>query len=697
MTTPIPESALHLLRLSLDNPNATFHEGQWESIFKIVYEKAQLLVVQRTGWGKSLVYFLATRLLRHQGHGPTLIISPLLALMRNQADAAQRLGVRAEALHSANTGHWKRIQQDILDNRVDLLLISPERLANPTFREKILKPLSHRIGLFVVDEAHCISDWGHDFRPDYRQIGRILRDMPYNMPILATTATANDRVVEDIIKQLGPHLTLMRGPLMRPSLRLENITLPLASERMAWLATVLPNIPGSGILYTLSIKDAQRLAAWLQINGIDAQAYWGGLDNTHRIHLEQRLLNNDVKVLVSTNALGMGFDKPDLGFVIHYQKPNSVVDYYQQVGRAGRAIQRAYGFLLAGKEDDTIAEFLLDKVFLPQTHIQKLLSILQTLERGASLSLLESRLNLKRSHIENILKILSTENPSPVIQEGHLWYATPVLYYADEEKIETLKKIRRHEQLRVRAYVESKTCLMVFLAKELDDETTKKCGRCAPCRGRPFAPHTYSPELAHKAVLFLQHSSYPLVPKLKWPSHALPGYGFKGPILPQHQMQEGRSLSQWDDNGWGSLVKKDKQENGFFRELLLDAMVSLIQNRWKPTPAPLWVCCVPSLNHPKLVPTFAKELAKKLNLPFVNCIQKIKKTDPQKEMSNSYKQANNLDDSFKIRTFSVLSKPVLLVDDVMDSGWTLTLLAALLRESGSGPVFPVTLATATTS
>jgi ATP-dependent DNA helicase RecQ len=339
------ENVLSLLRQALNNPTATFHSEQWDAIEILVVKRARLLVVQRTGWGKSMVYFLATRLLREQGAGPTLLVSPLLALMRNQIEAAQRINVKAATVNSTNQKDWQIIREQLLLNTIDILLISPERLANDDFREKMLLPVADRIGLFVVDEAHCISDWGHDFRPDYRRIKRIVQALPANIPLLATTATANNRVVADIQIQLGENIHLLRGALARTSLHLQTIILPTTAARMAWLAEHLPQLPGCGIIYTLTVRDSQKVAEWLQTCGINAHAYHASLKE-NRENLEQALLNNELKALVATSALGMGFDKPDLGFVIHFQRPGSVVHYYQQVGRAGRALQQAYGILL---------------------------------------------------------------------------------------------------------------------------------------------------------------------------------------------------------------------------------------------------------------------------------------------------------------------------------------------------------------
>ncbi len=364
---------LQLLRQALADNTATFRDGQWQAISALVERRARLLVVQRTGWGKSLVYFLATRLLRDRGAGCTILISPLLSLMRNQIVAARRIGVRAETINSTNETEWRRIETSLHRGEIDVLLISPERLANDDFVTRCLLPIATRVGLFVVDEAHCISDWGHDFRPNYRRIVRILRALPRTIPVLATTATANDRVVRDIVEQLGPNLEVQRGPLTRASLSLQNINLRSQAERMAWLAGVLPQLPGSGIVYTLTVSDSKRLAHWLQTQGIDAEPYYGAMETNERERLENRLLNNEIKVLVATVALGMGFDKPDLGFVIHYQRPASVVHYYQQVGRAGRAVDDAYGILLHGEEDDAIADYFIRSAFPTPQDVELLL------------------------------------------------------------------------------------------------------------------------------------------------------------------------------------------------------------------------------------------------------------------------------------------------------------------------------------
>jgi ATP-dependent DNA helicase RecQ len=686
------EQGLALLRRATGDSCSRFHDGQWEAIDSLVAFRARLLIVQRTGWGKSMVYFMSTRMLRDRGAGPTLLISPLLALMRNQILSAERLGLRAVTLNSSNRSDWTDVERQLGDDEVDLLLVSPERLANDEFRDRVLKIIAGRVGLFVVDEAHSISDWGHDFRPDYKRIARILQVLPRRVPLLATTATANDRVVVDVLAALGEGVRLLRGPLVRPSLRLQVVALPGQAARLAWLAEQVPVLPGSGVIYTLTIRDAQQVALWLQHMGIEAHAYWGALDGSTRESLEQRLLDNSIKVLVATSALGMGFDKPDLGFVIHYQRPGSVVHYYQQVGRAGRAIPRAYGVLLGGSEDDDIVDYFIRTASPPEAHIGEMLAALEHAEDGLTLTQLERNTNLRRGEIEKVLKILAVSSPTPIAREGGRWFRTPVRYEIDRAQVERLIALRHHEQRRMQEYVQSKTCLMQFLSLELNDPNARPCGICSVCRGSPWLPLNFSSNLALEATQYLRHNTQIIKPRFRWPSGLEPGNGLSGSIADQHRSEEGRALCSWGDDGWGSLVRRGKQVDGRFDDALVSALVSLVQARWNPRPRPMWVTCIPSHAHPRLVPDLARRLASQLRIPFVPCVRKVRPTKPQKEMHNSYHQVLNLVGAFDVIGWRGLDGPVLLVDDMVDSGWTFTVVGALLRAAGSGPVFPLALA-----
>ncbi|MCJ8501375.1 RecQ family ATP-dependent DNA helicase [Desulfatitalea alkaliphila] len=685
------KKAQELLQQALADPAADFRDGQWVCIEGLLRHR-RLLVVQRTGWGKSMVYFLATRLLRDQGAGAALLISPLLSLMRNQIQAAERIGIRAATINSSNREDWETVQQQLHDGRVDILLISPERLANDDFREGVLLPVADKIGLFVVDEAHCISDWGHDFRPDYRRIVRVLLALPGNIPVLATTATANDRVVRDVAAQLG-NLQVVRGPLVRESLRLQNIWMPNPAARMAWLAHQIPRIPGSGIVYTLTQRDAERVALWLRQNHIEAWAYHAGVED--REELETRLLDNQIKALVATVALGMGFDKPDLGFVIHFQRPGSVVHYYQQVGRAARGLDSAFGVLLGGHEDSDITHFFIRNAFPPQVHVDQVLAALNDAEDGLTMTMLEQRVNLRKGEIAKTIKYLSVESPAPIVKQGSRWFATPIDYVLDQAAIEKLCALRRAEQQVMLEYMQTRECLMHYLANALDDPHAGLCGKCANCEGQPLLPTAVDADLANAAALFLRRSYQVIDPRKRWPgAGAFPEFGFSGTITLKQRVEEGRALCLWGDAGWGEMVRQGKFEHGRFSDDLVAACAGMIEEAWRPNPLPRWLACVPSLN-PKtaqLVPDFAQRLAARLGIPFVPCVHKTKGNRPQKEMQNSFSQARNLDGVFEVEETLMPDGPALLVDDLVDSRWTFTVVGALLKRAGCPAVFPVALA-----
>jgi len=669
-----------------------FRPGQWEAIEAVAINKQRALVVQRTGWGKSLVYFLATKLLREQGSGPTVLISPLLSLMRNQIKMARRIGIRAFTINSANKEEWEVIEEALAKDECDLMLISPERLNNEHFLKEVLPQISGRIGLFVVDEAHCISDWGHDFRPDYRRIVRIVQMLPKGVPVLGTTATANDRVVKDVQAQLGPELTVHRGPLARESLRLQNIRLSNQSERLAWLVENLPKFKGSGIIYCLTVVDTERVTGWLKQKGFSAEAYHAGDDgNIDRPALEQAFLNNEIKILVATVALGMGFDKPDIDFVIHFQRPGSVVAYYQQVGRAGRAVEKSYGILLSGAEDDEIQNYFIESAF-PSTQVFQ--DILNTLEKSEGLSLNEilARVNTSRSMAEKALKLLEVDGAvGQIFDKKVLYFRTPNPWNLEIERINRVLALRQFELTQMQTYVDNQNCLMEYLLKALDDPNPSPCGRCANCQGKGFSV-SVPPELVIEAEKYLKGAQVLIQPRKKWPAGLFPDQKQSIPL--EYQNALGYSLCYYGDAGWGKLVKSGKYQDGVFCNDLIEASVNLIDNMWQPNPRPTWICAIPSKRHPTLVPDLASKIAEKLKIPFIPVLSRIKDAPEQKLMQNSTMQSRNVFSTLSVDgSFPV--GPVLLIDDIIDSRWTLTMAGFLLQKNGSGIVYPFTLAQAT--
>ena len=682
--------ALALLRAGTGIPDAVFRDGQEEAIQHIVESRRPLLLVQRTGWGKSNVYFIATRLLREQGSGPALLISPLLALMRNQIGAAQRMGIRARTINSGNQETWTQIAGEVQRNEVDILLISPERLVNEQFVQTVLGPASLNIVLLIVDEAHCISDWGHDFRPHYRLIERMIRTLPSNLRLLATTATANDRVMADLTQVLGPDISVQRGNLNRPSLTLHSVRLPSPAYRLAWLAKYLPMFAGSGIIYTLTVRDSELVARWLQSRGINAAAYNGRMESSERIKLEQELLDNKIKALVSTPALGMGYDKPDLTFVIHYQAPGSVITYYQQVGRAGRAVPNAYGVLLSGAEDSEITSYFINNAFPGKHEVNVILDALANADNGLTLAQLEQQLNA--AHITRALDLLSIEDPSPITSVSGRWYRTVADIRPEFwERVQRLTMLRREEQAQMLQYAALETGHMEFLMRALNSPAPDHVKRWSD-----FAK-TFEPALLVAAQDYLINK-YPVIkPRAEWPTGSgLCQSGLHGAIPLDRQAGEGRALTYYDEYGLGKTVSTGKYIENHFSDVLVTACFDMLTT-WNPQPAPAWVTCIPSQRRPTLVPDFARRLAIRLGLPFVNVLQTTGKRPPQKQMANSEHQAANVDGAFTVDASAVRWGPVLLVDDMVDSRWTITMAAWLLRQHGSGEVFPMALAAAGTA
>lgn len=678
--------ALELLRIGAGLADATFRDGQEDAIRHIVAGKGRLLVVQKTGWGKSFVYFIATRLLREAGFGPVLLISPLLALMRNQIAAAERMGVRAATINSDNSKDWTAVEDKLTNGEIDILLISPERLANERFRTQVLASIAAQISMLVIDEAHCISDWGHDFRPHYRLLERIVKTLPANLRLLATTATANNRVMEDLANVLGPELAVSRGDLNRASLTLQTIRLPSQAERLAWLAERLATLQGHGIIYTLTVRDANQVAEWLKTQGFNVESYTGETGD-RREHLENALLNNQVKALVATTALGMGYDKPDLAFVIHYQMPGSVVAYYQQVGRAGRALDSAYGVLLSGEEESDITDWFIRSAFPTRKEVADVVGALEEAPDGLSVPELMGRINLSKGRIEKTIALISLEAPAPIAKQGSRWQLTAAtLSEAFWDRAERLTALRRDEHQQMKDYVSLPFGgHMGFLISALDGDPS---GVSKPAL--PPLPTTVDAELIKEAVAFLRRTSLPIEPRKKWPAGGMPQYDVKGFIDTAHQAEPGKALCVWNDSGWGGVVRQGKYHDGHFSDALVAACVKMIQ-KWNPQPGPTWVTCVPSLRHPELVPNFAQRLAAALGLPFHRVIAKTDARPEQKTMANSIQQARNIDGSLECNGQPILPGPVLLVDDMVDSRWTLTVSAWLLRKNGSGTVWPLAL------
>jgi ATP-dependent DNA helicase RecQ len=683
-TTP----ALDLLRRLTGREDADFRDGQLEAIEQLVDRRGRVLCVQRTGWGKSAVYFVATAMMREAGSGPTILVSPLIALMRNQLDAASALGIEAATVNSSNRDDWEETFERVDRDEIDLLLLSPERLANQQFRAMVLPELVKRTGLLVIDEAHCISDWGHDFRPDYRRIAGLVGRLPENAAVLATTATANDRVIADVEEQLGSgeELITIRGTLDRPSLRLEVCDLPSQAERMAWMATHIPELPGSGIVYCLTVRDTLNVTNWLDSQGIECEAYSGKVESDERIEIERKLLANEIKCVVATSALGMGYDKPDLGFVVHFQGPGSPIAYYQQVGRAGRGLAEADAVLLRGTEDRDVQDFFIKSAFPPAELVAKAMSIFEDAQGPLSSGALMNEINLGKGRMELMLKQLEVEGALNKVRGG--WQRSRREWVYDEERIRAVTAARRAEQKAMEEYGRDGRCLMESLRIELDDPGAEPCGRCSICTEPKFAQET-DRTLALQAIDMLRARPIEIEPRRSTPTAV---GGFKK-IPRGEQLEPGRALCLLNDAGWGRLVREGKWKDEHFSDELVEAAAALFKN-WNPQPAPTWVTAVPSLRHPELVPDFAERLAKAIGLPYSQALSVAKKTKEQSTLDNSRQQYLNVQGAFSVDRGKCLSGTALLIDDTVDSKWTLSEVGGALQKAGAPAVVPLALASA---
>ena len=685
MTETLRDEAERHLR-DLAGEHATLREDQWTAISALVEDHKRALVVQRTGWGKSAVYFVATALLRERGAGPTVIVSPLLALMRNQIDSANRAGIHARTINSANAEDWGQIYAEVQDGKVDVLLVSPERLNNPSFRDQVLPELTKAAGLIVIDEAHCVSDWGHDFRPDYRRIKTLLDELPGNIPVLATTATANARVTRDVADQLGKDTLTLRGSLDRQSLRLAVVKLNTAQQRLGWLAAHLPELPGSGIIYTLTVAAAYETAAFLREQGIEVTAYSGKDDQAQRLRAEDGLLNNRVKALVATSALGMGYDKPDLGFVVHLGAPQSPVAYYQQIGRAGRATERAEVVLLPGREDRDIWAYFASLAFPPERRVRITLDALASEGRPLSTAALEPRVDLSRSRLDAMLKVLDVDGAVHRVSGG--WVATGEPWTYDAERYERVAAERDREQQAMLDYLDTEACRMEFLRRQLDDADAAPCGRCDNCTGRAWSADV--PEAsANAARERLSRPGVEVEPRRMWPTGLAEVSGKIGPAL---VAAKGRALGRLTDIGWGTplrelLAAPDQP----VPDNVADAIVKVL-TAWNWEQRPVAVASVPSRAKPVLIESLATRVATIGRLPYLGALGYP--DPPAERRHNSAQRVRTL-----WKTFSppdgVPAGPVLLVDDRIDSGWTMTVAAKLLREAGATAVLPLVLAVTT--
>lgn len=687
MTAATVARAQQLLE-ALAGPEARLRGDQAAAIEAVVDDRRRALVVQRTGWGKSLTYFAAAKILRERGRGTALLISPLLALMRDQMIAAQRMGLVALSINSANVEEWEDAEAALRANAVDLLAISPERLNNPNFVERVLPDLAQRVGILILDEAHCISAWGHDFRPDYLRIRTALARLAPGTPVLATTATATDQVIADLTGQLGVKPVTLRGTLERESLALSVVALAEGAQRLAWLAANVPDLAGSGIIYTLTQAGATDTATWLRAAGVAARAYTGATEPEERLELEAALRANEVKVLVATSALGMGYDQPDLGFVVNLGAPSSITAYYQMVGRAGRALRHAEAVLLPGEEDARIWRYFDNVSFPPQDKAEAVLRVLQAAPGPVSEGVIEGRVDLRRSRLTTLLKVLDVEGAARRVRGG--WISTGEAWSYDEERYARVRAARAADQGLVVAYQASTGCRMAFLRGALDDPELAAdwhCGRCDNCAPRSWV-QTAAPVVSAAQTAGRQHPVV-LEARKMWPSGV---DDVRGRIAHSRRAADGRALSLAGTVGWDRAVRAALDDPAAaIHPDVVDGIVGVL-GRWGwPEGRPTWVTWIPSTRRPGLSRAIAERIGTIGKLPVLDAISRVRAAPAQAEMGNSAYSWANVWAAFALVGGAELMGPVLVVDDIWASGWTMTVVAELLAGAGHFPVYPFAL------
>jgi ATP-dependent DNA helicase RecQ len=684
MTPPVDQdhADLHLDRVlaAVAGPQAVARDDQRTAVRALVVDRRRVLVVQATGWGKSAVYWAATSALRAAGAGPTLVVSPLLALMRDQVAAAERAGLTAATINSTNLDDWDTALSQLAEDRLDVLLVSPERLANPRFARH-LERLMETMGLVVIDEAHCVSDWGFDFRPDYQRLSKVLTGVGRDTPVLATTATANHRVTVDVADQLGPDTLTLRGSLARSSLRLAVVPELNALERYAWVDEALADLDGSGIVYVLTVAETERLAGFLAQRGHSVAAYSGGLDPEARQQVEDQLRDNQLKAVVATSALGMGYDKPDLGFCIHVGSPSSPVAYYQQVGRAGRALDHAAAVLLPAETDAALWRYFATSTVPDPDDAAKVLDVLAGGAR--TLAALETATGVRRGRLEALLKILAVDGATERAEGG--WASTGTGWVFDAAKYEALVAARAAEAQLMAAYASGQGCLMAYLQRALDDDSSGPCGRCSVCTDeRPGPAGGPSPASVEAARAYVRGRDVIIEPRKLWPAGLS---GRKGRIQPG--CQSGRALAFADDAGWASEMERFDRGDGPVADEVVDGLVEVLRRFKAVWPdRPQAVVAVPSRSHPQRVASLAERIAAIGHLPVIDAF--AWQGPPAPTDSASGVRAAALLAGLVLRPDAAIpAAPILLVDDTLRSGWTMTVAGAALGDAGATAVWPL--------
>lgn len=646
-----------------------FHDLQWQVIENLLAGK-RVLFIEKTGFGKSLCFqFPATQL-----HGVTIVFSPLIALMRDQVRSMQEKGIRAAAINSNQEADENAaIIAKAQNNQLDILYIAPERMENAAW---ITAAREMKIAMVVIDEAHCISMWGQSFRPNYRRIVNLVRLLPRNFPVLATTATATPRVQEDIIEQVGADLIPIRGQLMRSNIRLFVVHVESEDEKFFWLAEYLPKLKKTGIVYTGTQADTDIFSNWLQFLKFNSAAYSGRLDAESRMRVETDFINNKYDCVVSTNALGMGIDKPDIRFIIHTQIPQSPIHYYQEIGRAGRDGQEAFAILLYNPNEDVeLPRAFIDGSKPAVAKYEKVIAVTKKALLGRN-EIIKAT-NLKQTQVSVILADLIDQKimNEQIAGRSKKYFFNPDAPALDLSAFETLRNAQNHELEKMLEYTSISSCRMKYLCNYLGDDRQGACGVC------DNDAHQHMRVLTTDAMKQqLQDFRETFFPVLEVETQ-------------RSNIVNGVAASYYGVSNVGAALRHSKYEGGGdFPDWLLRLTLKAYR-KYYGDPKFDMILYVPPTESGDLVKNFAEKVSSVLKIPISHKLVKSSATEPQKVFQSSISKKDNVHGKFLYQNpEEIAGKSILLIDDIFDSGYTIKEIGLYLTSIGAASIAPLVIA-----
>lgn len=645
-----------------------FYDTQWDTIEKILKGK-RVLLIEKTGFGKSLCYqFPAIHF-----EGTTVIFSPLIALMRDQVKKLNNLGISAKHINSEQSQEEnEQIIEDAIKGKFKILYIAPERQENIRWIEAAREI---KLSMVVIDEAHCVSVWGHDFRPSFRRIINLVQLLPSSFPVLATTATATKLVEEDIVKQMAGDTTSSRGNLMRENFYLNVIKVKSEDEKLAWMGANLNKIDGNGIIYTGTRINTEIYTKWLNYLGISAIGYNAGLASELRMEIEEGLLSDKWKCIVSTNALGMGIDKPDIRFIIHTQIPASPIHYYQEIGRAGRDGLKTLIILFYSPKDIDLPMVFINGARPSIDNYYKVINILKQEPLG-EMQIMRNT-NLKQTQVRVIKADLLDQKIIREVQyEKNKKYEYQ--FGASELNIKSFQVLRNSKLKDLQKmidYIETNDCRMKFLCDFLGDWSDNKCRKCDNDLNRHIVSEL-TVEWSNKISAF-RDNYFPVLEVEAKKSSLVNGF----------------ASSYYGVSNVGEIIHKCKyQQGGDFPDYLIKLMLRVFRDKLGNEKFDL-ILYVPPTESGDLVKNFAMKISAILNIPLSNNLQKVRITDPQKGFQNVLLKKDNVKEAFVYYgADEVKDKSILIIDDIFDSGATIKEIGKLLTKLEVKIVVPLVIA-----